>query len=213
MSGGKLDKSITHNEQSNVIKHQHEAEFHQPDTASWAFKGMIPEHQGLLNPSDRCYKDSSYNVLVHWEDGSEAFEPLSVVTKNILSQHAVQSSMPRTMTFLTSQDGNHSSKLPPLTLLNLLGCVNRPSPIPNNKVLPTSLVSSFRKSWLVAGGGGHMTPPPKDYTVCSAGVVTLRSLRLCSMFLRELNCLRVDAADVLLVPSFEIIIYSSSSRV
>ncbi len=148
LSDGTLEELIAYNELSDLIEQQHEAELHQPDRASWAFK-EITEHQGPLQPTDRRYKGSSYNVLVHWEDGSETFDPLSIVAKE--DHITCGQSMPRTMTFLTSQDGNHSSKLPPLTLLNLLGCVNRPSPIPNNKVLPTSLVSSFRKSWLVAG--------------------------------------------------------------
>jgi hypothetical protein len=80
MSDGKLEEIIAYNELSDVIERQHEAELHSPDSASWAFK-EITEHQGPLTPSDRRYKGSSYNVLVHWEDGSETFEPLSVMAK------------------------------------------------------------------------------------------------------------------------------------
>ncbi len=80
MSDGKLEEIIAYNELSDVIETQHEAELHSPDSASWAFK-EITEHQGPLNPSDKKYKGSSYNVLVHWEDGSETFEPLSVMAK------------------------------------------------------------------------------------------------------------------------------------
>jgi hypothetical protein len=77
---GKLEEIIAYNELSNVIERQHEAELHSPDSASWAFK-EITEHQGPRTPSDGTYKGSSYNVLVHWEDGSETFEPLSVMAK------------------------------------------------------------------------------------------------------------------------------------
>jgi hypothetical protein len=104
MSDEKLGKIIAYNEFNNAIEQQHEAELHQPDSASWTFK-KITEDQGPLNLSDRCYiKGSFYNVLVHWEDGSETFEPLFVLS------HA--QSMPRTTTFLKSQDGNDSSTLP-----------------------------------------------------------------------------------------------------
>jgi hypothetical protein len=78
MSDGNLKEIIAHNELSNVIERQHEAEVHSPDSASWAFK-EITEHQGPPTSSDRRYKGSSYNVLVQWEDGSETFEPLSVM--------------------------------------------------------------------------------------------------------------------------------------
>jgi hypothetical protein len=77
---GKLEEIIAYNKLSDVIERQHKAELHIPDGASWAFK-EITEHQGPLTPSDRRYKGSSYNVLVHWEDGSETFEPLSVMAK------------------------------------------------------------------------------------------------------------------------------------
>jgi hypothetical protein len=81
MSNGKLKEIIAYNKLSDVIERQHEAELHSPDdSASWAFK-EITEHQGPLTPSDRRYKGSSYNVLVHWEDGSETFEPPSVMAK------------------------------------------------------------------------------------------------------------------------------------
>jgi hypothetical protein len=80
MSDGKLEELIACNELSDVIERQHESELYSPDSASWAFKD-ITEHQGPLTPSDRRYKGSSYNVLVHWEDCPETFEPLSVMAK------------------------------------------------------------------------------------------------------------------------------------
>ena len=80
MSNGELDEVIAYNELSNIIEDQHNKELQEPDSATWAFKA-INEHQGPLNSSDRRYKGSSYNVLVHWEDGSETFEPLTVMAK------------------------------------------------------------------------------------------------------------------------------------
>ena len=70
---GKLEELIAYNELSDIIEQQHEAELHQNDSASWAFKEIMA-HQGPLQPSDLRYKGSSYNVLVHWEDGSETWQ-------------------------------------------------------------------------------------------------------------------------------------------
>ena len=81
MSNGQLDEVLAYNELSNIIEDQHNKELHEPDSATWAFKA-INDHQGPLTTSDRRYKGSSYNVLVHWEDGSETFEPLSVIAKS-----------------------------------------------------------------------------------------------------------------------------------
>jgi hypothetical protein len=80
MSNGQLDEIIAYNELSDIIEEQHEAELHAPADSTWAFKS-ISTHQGPLQSNDRRYKGSSYNVLVHWEDGSETYEPLSVMAK------------------------------------------------------------------------------------------------------------------------------------
>jgi hypothetical protein len=114
---------------------------HQPDSASRAFK-EITEQLGPLNPSDRHYNDSSYySVLpVHWEDGAETFEPLlSAMAK----EDPITCAKYDKDNDLLLQDGNHSSKLL-LALPNLLGCVNRPSSIPKDVGLSTSLVSSLQ---------------------------------------------------------------------
>jgi hypothetical protein len=76
---GELDEIIAYNELSNIIEDQHNRELNDPDM-HWTFKA-ITEHQGPISSSDARYKGSSYNVLVHWEDGSETFEPLSVMAK------------------------------------------------------------------------------------------------------------------------------------
>jgi hypothetical protein len=81
MSNGQLDEIIAYNELSDIIEQQHEAELHAPDDYTWAFKA-INDHQGPLSTNDRRYKGSSYNVLIHWEDGSETYEPLSVMAKS-----------------------------------------------------------------------------------------------------------------------------------
>ena len=81
MSNGQLDEILAYNELSDIIERQHEAELYAPEDATWAFKA-ITDHQGPLKSSDPRYKGSSYNVLVHWEDGSETYEPLALITKS-----------------------------------------------------------------------------------------------------------------------------------
>ena len=51
-----------------------------PDSA-WSFF-EIKGHKGPLYPHHQDYKGSSYNVLVHWEDGSETYEPLDIMAKD-----------------------------------------------------------------------------------------------------------------------------------
>jgi hypothetical protein len=80
MSYGELDEIIAYNELSNIIEDQHNKELNEPESATWSFKG-INDHQGPLQQSDKRYKGSSYNVLVHWEDGSETYKPLTVMEK------------------------------------------------------------------------------------------------------------------------------------
>ena len=56
-----------------------------PDTPSQppvcAFKDIIT-HQGPLNPLHSCFKGSTYNVQILWEDGSKTWEPLNMSAKD-----------------------------------------------------------------------------------------------------------------------------------
>jgi hypothetical protein len=133
---GKLEEIIAYyNELSNVIEQQHEAEHHEPDMISWASK-EITEHQGPFNLSDSCYKESSYNVLIHWEDISETYEPLSVMAKED----------PITSCAKYAAKENDIFDKPGLKSLKHIAyhTVYRPSSVPNNMVIPTRLVSSFQ---------------------------------------------------------------------
>jgi hypothetical protein len=77
---GKLDEIVACKELSNIIEDQHNCELNDPDSMHWTFQAMTA-HQGPISSSDARHKGSSCNVLVHWEDGSETFKPLSVVAK------------------------------------------------------------------------------------------------------------------------------------
>ena len=77
---GDLEEIIAYNELSALIEEQHDYEVQNPDRA-WIYKGIIG-HDGPLDPKHPKYKGSKYNVLVLWEDGSETYEPLSVIRKD-----------------------------------------------------------------------------------------------------------------------------------
>jgi hypothetical protein len=105
MSNDKLNEIIAYNELSKIIEDQHNQELNEPKLATWLFKG-INDHQGPLQQSDKRYKESLYNVLVHWEDGSETYKPLTVMAK------ADPLSTPRLMTSSIGQVGSPSNALP-----------------------------------------------------------------------------------------------------
>jgi hypothetical protein len=86
---GEYDEIITYNELSAIVQDQHTREMEDPDSA-WSFL-EIKGHVGLLLQKHPDYKCSAYNVLVHWEDGSETYEPLDIMVKDepvTLAQYA-----------------------------------------------------------------------------------------------------------------------------
>ena len=74
------EEIMAYNELSDLIERQHEAEVN-GELQAWAFKG-IAGHQGPLKVGNPLYKGSSYNVLVQWEDGSQTYEPLTIMIKD-----------------------------------------------------------------------------------------------------------------------------------
>jgi Reverse transcriptase (RNA-dependent DNA polymerase) len=86
---GKYDEILTYNTLSDIIEQQQETEMDAAEK-KWTFTS-IKDHQGPLKPNHPDYKGSSYNVLVHWEDGSETYEPLDTMIKDdpvCLAQYA-----------------------------------------------------------------------------------------------------------------------------
>lgn len=56
----------------------------------------IIDHGGPLRSSDPKYMGSSYNLLVHWEDGSKTGEPLNLIVKDdgpTVAKYAVDNNM------------------------------------------------------------------------------------------------------------------------
>jgi hypothetical protein len=72
----KVEEIKTYNELINHV--ERESERDEDGTILWRFKEIIG-HQGPLQPHDRNYNGSSYNVMVEWEDGSTTYEPLHVM--------------------------------------------------------------------------------------------------------------------------------------
>ena len=77
---GSVEEIIAYNELSDIIDRQ------QQDQANgtlntWTFQD-ITDHEGPLKPSGSNYKGSTYNVLVHWSDGSYTWEPLNMIAKD-----------------------------------------------------------------------------------------------------------------------------------
>lgn len=77
---GKIDEIIAYNELSALIEEQRDYEVQNPDCA-WIYKAIVG-HDGPLDAKHPKYKESLYNVLVLWEDGSETYEPLTVIRRD-----------------------------------------------------------------------------------------------------------------------------------
>jgi len=74
----KADEIIAYSDILDYLNEQAVAEEVDPSEQLWQFKDIIG-HEGPLRPGDPSYKGSSYNVLVAWEDGTQTYEPLSVI--------------------------------------------------------------------------------------------------------------------------------------
>jgi hypothetical protein len=52
-----------------------------PEEKVWTLT-EVKAHQGPLKQSHQDYKDSLYNVLMRWDDGSESYEQLEMIIKD-----------------------------------------------------------------------------------------------------------------------------------
>ena len=73
VEGSKADEIVAYNDIINFIQDDME----DPSEKFWAFKDIVG-HQGPLQPTDKSYKGSTYNVMVEWEGGERTYEPLSI---------------------------------------------------------------------------------------------------------------------------------------
>jgi hypothetical protein len=80
MGNGDVDEIIAYAELSDLVEAQREEEFLNPD-CSWLYKAIIG-HEGPLDHRHPKYKGCTYNVLVQWEDGTETYEPLTMIKKD-----------------------------------------------------------------------------------------------------------------------------------
>ncbi len=72
----KADEILSYNDIVDHLNRQYPIE--QGGETTWRFKKIFA-HQGPLRPGDKEYKGSTYNVGTLWEDGSETYEPLTVM--------------------------------------------------------------------------------------------------------------------------------------
>ena len=74
-----MEELISYNELSDLVTESMATkELGQQDVAS---NSEILDHQGPLKAHDPQYKGSSYNVLVSWDDGSQTWEPINLISK------------------------------------------------------------------------------------------------------------------------------------
>ena len=80
LGDGETEEIISYVELSDIIEQQIENDMNNPDHV-WFFKQIL-DHQGPLKPKDPGYNGSTYNLKVLWDDGSETWEPLSIIAKD-----------------------------------------------------------------------------------------------------------------------------------
>ena len=69
-----VEELIAYTELSDIIEQQHDEDMEKEDFFTFKEEDIL-DHQGPLKSNDNNYKQSSYNVKVRWEDGSETWEP------------------------------------------------------------------------------------------------------------------------------------------
>ena len=67
----------TYNDLIDIVEKRNEAELN-GEAEMHAYREFVG-FQGPLKPSDPSYNGSSWNLLVHWEDGTQTWEPLKIL--------------------------------------------------------------------------------------------------------------------------------------
>ena len=85
------DEIITYNELCDIVEAQIEREESLTEGLSdgerqivddvFSFRGIVG-HDGPLTPKDAKYNGSMWNLLVHWEDDTQTWEPLTIIAKD-----------------------------------------------------------------------------------------------------------------------------------
>ena len=79
LGDGELEELIAYNKLSDLISEQDHATS-DGHTDLFGFD-RLTDHQGPLKRNDPRHKGSSWNVYVHWDDGSATWEPLNEIAK------------------------------------------------------------------------------------------------------------------------------------
>ena len=80
LGDGDIEELIGYNELCDIITEQHAAE-KKGEIPYMTFQKIL-DHQGPLKPGSSNYKGSAYNVKVLWEDNTETWEPLNILSKD-----------------------------------------------------------------------------------------------------------------------------------
>ena len=79
---GQSEEIISYNELTNLVMESKEAK--ELGTNDIKTSSGILDHQGPLKSHDLKHRVSSYNVLVDWDDGTQTWDPLHFIGKQIL---------------------------------------------------------------------------------------------------------------------------------
>ena len=79
LGDGELEELISYNELSDLISEQQQS--HVDGQQKLLGFHCISDHQGPLKSHDPHYKGSSWNLSIHWDDGTVKWEPLNEIAK------------------------------------------------------------------------------------------------------------------------------------
>ena len=79
LGDGELEELISYNELSDLISEQQQS--HVDGQQKLLGFHHISDHHGLLKSHDPHCKGSSWNLSIHWDDGTVTWEPLNEIAK------------------------------------------------------------------------------------------------------------------------------------
>ena len=71
---------MEYNDICDIMEKQREAD-ESGESEQYAFRAIVG-HDGPLKPGNPKYNGSTWNLLVHWEDGSQTWEPMTILAKD-----------------------------------------------------------------------------------------------------------------------------------
>ena len=78
LGDGQFEEIISYNQLSNLVNGSMATK--ESGQHDFTYSGII-NHQGPIKKNDQKYKGSSYNVLVDWDDHTQMWEPINIMSK------------------------------------------------------------------------------------------------------------------------------------